>query len=261
MPYKLSLRAAPIRIAATALREAVRTRFWLIYGLILLLAFCTALFVSQLVLTDSQRSLIVTCAALLRPLAATQLILHIAASINREAQEKGLDMMLAAGIRPARVVAGRLIGYGLMSFFMALAAGLLLFSLGARQALGLWVVGLTGELWLLAGFTLAAALSLRQVVGAALAAGFFYLIGHTLDAMLLLALHPVAGDLGPLHSAALWPFQAVSWLLPRFDLFGSADWLVGLRSGELAPILAQTAIYLVLLFALATLDLQRDHER
>jgi hypothetical protein len=261
MSHKLSFMSPLAIIIGTVLRESLRTRFWLVYGLILLISFSTALFISQLTLTDSQRSLIITFATLIRPLAAAQLILHVAASTNRETHEKGLDMILAAGISPAILVAGRLLGFCLMGMIMALAAGLLLLGLDARHELAIWVVGLAGEQALLAGFAFAAALSLRQVVGGVLAAVFLYLLGHNLSALLLLADHPVAGDLGTLHSVALWPFKALSWLIPRFDLFGSADWLAGLRSGQLLPILAQTAIYLVLLFALSAIDLTRNRER
>jgi hypothetical protein len=247
-------------IARTALRESLRTRFWLIYALAIAIGLGAALFMGALALTDPARARIITLAALIRPLLAAQLILHIAASLTREAQEKGLDMILSAGVPAPIVVAGRLLGYGLMAAGMALGAGFVLLALDARLELGIWIIGLACELALIAAFTVACAVALRQVSSSALAASIFYIFGHSLSAILLLARHPLASYAGLRPSIAVSPVELIAWLMPRFDLFGSADWLAGLRSGQLSPVLIQTAIYLLLLFAMASLDLKRNRE-
>jgi hypothetical protein len=245
-------------IARTALRESLRTRFWLVYILMILIGLGTAIFIGQLTLADTDHTRIVTFAALIRPLLAAQLVLHIAASTSREAQEKGLDMILAAGISAPTLVAGRLLGYGLIAALMALAVGLVLVALGAHPQLMIWCAGLTCELTLIAAFTLASSIVLRQIASSALAAGIFYLLGHSLGAILLLARHPLADNGHATFSHS--PIEFIAWLMPRLDLFGSADWLAGLRTGVWLPIFIQTGIYLLLLFAIATLDLKRNRE-
>jgi hypothetical protein len=252
--------SAILTIARAVWRECLHSRFWLIYGLILVLSTGAALFIGQLVLTDPARTRITILAAMLKALLAAQLILHVAAAVNRETEEKGRDMILAAGLPAPVFIAGRLLGYALAAAIMALGAGLLLLASGARTQLLNWIVGLGCELSLLAAFTLAAALALRQVASAALAAGIFFLLGHSLDKLLLLARHPLAAYSGQADSAVRWPLEAIACLMPRLDLFGSADWLVGLGAGRLMPILSQSAIYLILLFAIAALDLNRNRE-
>lgn len=253
--------SAALTIARAMWRESLHSRFWLIYGLVMALSMGAALFIGQLVLTDPGRTRIIILAAMLRALLAAVVILHVAAAVNRETEEQGRDMLLAAGLPAPLLIAGRLLGYGLAAAIMAVGAGLLLMANGAGRQLFVWVVGLGCELSLLAAFSLAAALALRQVTSAALAAGIFFLLGHSLGNILLLARSPLAGYAGAGGTAVRWPVEAIAWLMPRLDLFGSADWLVGLTSGRLSPILGQTAIYLALLFAIAALDLLRRHEQ
>ena len=251
---------AILTISRAVWRESLHSRFWLIYGVVMALSMGAAQFIGQLVLTDSGRTHIIILAAMLKALLAAQVILHVTAAVNRETEEKGRDMILAAGLPAPLLIAGRLLGYGLAAAIMALGAGLLLMANGANRQLLTWVVGLGCELSLLAAFSLAAALALRQVTSAALAAGIFFLLGHSLGNILLLARHPLAGYAGAGGAAVRWPLESIAWLMPRLDLFGSADWLVGLGSGRLTSILSQTAIYLALLFAIATLDLKRNRE-
>jgi hypothetical protein len=251
--------SAILTIARATWRESVHTRFWLIYAVAMALSVGAAVFIGQLVLTDPARTRIVVLAAMLRVLLAAQVILHVATAVNRETEERGRDMILAAGLPAPVLVVGRLAGHVLAAAIMATGAGLLVLANGADRQLLVWIVGLGCELSLLAAFTLAAALALRQVTSAALAAGIFFLLGHSLGNILLLARSPLAGYAGA-ATAVRWPLEAIAWLMPRLDLFGSADWLVGLTSGRLSPMLGQTAIYLALLFAIAALDLLRRHE-
>lgn len=252
--------SAILTIVRAVWLESLHSRFWLIYGLALALSIGAALLIGQLVLTDVARTHVIVLAAVLRPLLAAQLILHVASASNRETEEGGRDMILASGLSAPLLVAGRLLGFGLTAALMALGAGLLLMASGASHQLFVWVVGLGCELSLLGAFTLAAALALRQVTSAALAASTFFVLGHSLGNMLLLARHPLAAYSSQGDSAIRWPLETIAWLMPRLDLFGSADWLVGLSSGKLLPILIQTAVYLALLFAIAALDLNRNRE-
>jgi hypothetical protein len=247
-------------IARTVLLESLRTRFWPIYGLLLLSCLAAATFMGQLAIADVERIRIITLAAFSRPLLASLLILHIAAAITRETQEKGLDMILAAGLSAPSLIIGRLIGYTLLTVMMAAGTGLVLLTLGAKVQLINWTIGLACELSILAAFTLAVSIVLHQVASSALAAAFFYLLGHSLGAILLLARHPMANYSSHAESATQLPIESIAWLMPRFDLFGSADWLVGLRTGQLTPVFIQTVIYLLLLFAIATVDLKRNRE-
>jgi hypothetical protein len=170
------------------------------------------------------------------------------------------DLLLAAGLPVPRLILGRLLGYGLIAMLMGLGAGLVLMFPGARPQLLNWVIGLVCELSLLAALTLAVSVAFRQVASSALAAGAFYVLGHSLGAILLMARHPLVGLSGTVASPVHWPVEAIAWLIPRLDLFGSADWLVGLRLGQVLPVLAQTAVYLFVLFAVTALDLKRKRE-
>ncbi|MGA9993325.1 MAG: hypothetical protein WBP86_13450, partial [Thiobacillaceae bacterium] len=158
--------SAALTIARAMWRESLHGRFWLIYGVVMALSTGAAVFISQLVLTDSDRTRIIILAAMLRALLAVQVILHVAAAVNRETEEQGRDMVLAAGLPAPLLIAGRLLGYGVGAVIMAVGAGLLLMANGAGRQLFVWAVGLGCELSLLAAFTLAAALAMRQVTSA-----------------------------------------------------------------------------------------------
>lgn len=251
---------AIVIIARTVLQESLRTRLWLVYSLVLLVCLGAAWFAGQLTLTDSERTRIIVLATLLRPLLAAQLVLHIAAAVHREVQERGLDMLLAAGLPVHRLILGRLLGYSLMAAMMGLGAGVALFAMGAQPELLNWVIGLVCELSLLAALSLAVSIAFRQVASSALATAAFYVLGHSLGAILLMARHPLASPGSADAFPVQWPVEAIAWLIPRLDLFGSADWLAGLRPGHLLPVLLQTMIYLFVLFAVTALDLKRKRE-
>ena len=251
---------AALVIARYVLREGRRAH---LPALALLLAAITAagaVFVGSLAPIDGERARWVTAAAFLRPLGAILLILHVAAITVAEMREQRLAMLLACGTGRAPLLLGKALGILAWAALFALGAGATLALLGARANLAAWTLGLYAQLALLGLFTLAAALALRRVTPAALAALAFYFLAESLTPLQLMA--AAASARSPWNSLADQIVAAVAWVLPRFAEFGSGDWL-----GETAPhwsevgrALGQGLIYAVLLYAVAIVDLFRRED-
>jgi hypothetical protein len=89
----------------------------------------------------------------------------------------------------------------------------------------------------------------------------FYLLSRSIEAMQLMARNPIV-------SSDTWSqriieqfIDGMAFLLPDFARFTSSEWLVYHTGGwqEVAPIAAQTLVYLALLAGAALFDLYRKN--
>ena len=251
---------AALVITRYVLLEGSRARLPALALLLAAVAAAAAVFVGGLAPIDGERARLVTAAALLRPLASMLLILHVAAMSVAEMREQRLAMLLACGTGRAVLLLGKALGILAWAALFALGAGTTLGLLGARANLLPWTLGLFGQLALLGLFTLAAALALRRVTPAALAALAFYFLAQSLSALQLMA--AAASARSPWNGLADQVVAAVAWALPRFAEFGSGDWLGASAShwNSVGRALGQSVIYALLLYAVAAVDLYRRED-
>jgi ABC-type transport system involved in multi-copper enzyme maturation permease subunit len=245
-------------IARYTLLEALRNRLIWLLALAALAGVGLSGFLNELALTESREIQAALLAALLRLSGVFLIATFVVTSLVREANDKGLDMLLALPIPRAAYLLGKLAGFGALALLPALLFGALLLFLAPPAQAALWAVSLLCELWIVAAFSLLCALSLHQAMPALAAVGGFYLLARSTGALQLLG-----------HSASMSYAQQViatgidliAALLPRLDQFTRTDWLI-YQSGDLhalLAVLAQSAIYIALLTMAALFDLYRKN--
>src|SRR5262245_28212845 len=110
-------------IARFTLLEAVRTRLTWVVLAIMGLLFLGSLFVQHISITETGRMQTGFLAAALRLACVFVLSLHVAASMVREFNDKGVELLLALDLPRAGYYLGRFVGFAVIAAALALAAG------------------------------------------------------------------------------------------------------------------------------------------
>ncbi|ATQ77509.1 hypothetical protein CR152_25660 [Massilia violaceinigra] len=235
-------------IALYTVLEALRNRIAWVLGGLAVGAVALGGFVGQLALTESAALQAALLAALLRVCCVLLVAGFVATSVVREAADKGQELLLALAIPRAAYVLGKLAGFGLVALLPALLFGVMALMLAPAAWCAAWAVSLWCELWIVAAFCLLCVLTLGQVMAALAATLAFYLLARAIG-----SLQAMAQDAAQLPRMAI---DALAAVLPHLDQFTRSEWLV-YGGAQLAPLLAQSAIYVTLLGAAALFDFYR----
>ena len=203
-------------------------------------------FSARLALTEAAQLRVGTTAAVARVGIVATLMVFTVSSVVRERQDGYWRLLFARPLPRRDYILGKLLALATLGAAAAQGAGLLAAVQGSAPAALAWALLLWAEAVLACLFALACALSLQHVLPALFASALFYLAARSSGALLALA----ANADSPVTA---W----LARLLPRFDLFARADWLI---YPELLPpgwLALQAAVYGVLLLALAVADLNR----
>lgn len=247
-------------IAFYTLLEALRNRLMWLIVLAAMAGIGLSGFLQELAITESRQVQVALLAALLRFAAVFLLATFVVTSMARELNDKGLELVLALPLPRAGYVLGKLAGFAALALVPALLFGGLIAIFSPIGQTALWTVSLVGELWMVAAFSLLCVFTLSQVMAALSAVMGFYLLARSITALQLIGQGSIS-DSSLSQQIINFTINAIATLLPRFDEFTRTDWLV-YHSGNwatLAPLLAQTAIYLTLLTGAALFDLYRKN--
>jgi len=248
-------------IARYTLLEALRNRLlWLALMLVAAgLAFTQ--FLQQVTITESVQIQAALLAALLRIGAAFILAAYVVTSMVREFNDKVMELILSRPLRRSSYFLGKLAGYAAVALALALISGLplLLFAPAARVAL--WSLSLACELLLVTAFALFCVFSLTQVMSALAAVTCFYLLSRSISALQIMAAHPLTDALSAGQKVVNFVIDAIAFVLPGMDRMTQTGWLIyaAPTAAEFAQLLAQTAVYALLLCGAALFDLQRKN--
>ncbi len=243
MPHPLTT------IAWYTLLEARRNRFVLLLALLALAALGVAAFAGQLALSESRQIQVALAAALARTGAVLLVCAFVIASLQREASDKGQQLLLALPLSRSVYVIGKMAGFGLLAALPVLLFGTAALLTADMAAALVWSASLLCELWLMVAFSMLCALGVSQLVPALAASVGFYVLARAIGSLQAMA------DGGAAGTAA----GAIAALVPHLDRFTQSAWLVYGDAGmaQLAPVLIQTAVYVPLLAAMAVFDLYR----
>jgi ABC-type transport system involved in multi-copper enzyme maturation permease subunit len=243
------MRQTIFAIAGATLLEARRTRLWWVLAALGAVALAGSAFVRELALTESAQLQAAMLAVMLRLGAVALVAGFVVASMVREANDKGDQMLLALPIPRAAYLLAKLLGFALVALAPALVAGALAALLAPADQALLWALSLLCELWIVAAFSLLCAISVAHLLPALAASAAFYLLARSLASLQLLGHASPASRL----------LDAIGFLLPNLGVFARTEWLLYHTGGlaDLLPVLAQTTLYVVLLTALALCDLYR----
>ena len=245
-------------LARLVLLEARRSALPWLAGAGIACALVLAAFLSAVALTEGRELRLAVVAALLRACAAFLVAVHVAASVQREIDDKGLEQMLSLPLPRALQYLGRLAGFAACGAVLALVFAAPLALWAAPAPLAAWTVSLALECALVAATALFFSMGLGQVVGAISATAALYLLGRSMAAIQAIASGPL-GDESLAGRLAAHLLDALAFVLPRLDAVTRTDWLLyGVPPGAAwAWALAGLAAYGLLVAAAGLFDFYR----
>jgi ABC-type transport system involved in multi-copper enzyme maturation permease subunit len=251
---------AAVTIARYTLLEALRNRLLWLLLVMALGAVGISGFLNELALTESRQLQAALLGAVLRLAAVFLIATFVVTSMVREANDKGLELLMALPLPRAVYLFGKLAGFAALAVLPAVLFGALgLFFTPPAQA-ALWSLSLLCECWIVAAFSLLCMLTLNQVLPALAAALSFYLLARVIGTLQLLGHGATVTQSAGQHALGAG-IDALALLLPHLDQFTRSEWLVYHNGGvaDLAAIAAQTAIYVALMAAASLFDLYRKN--
>jgi ABC-type transport system involved in multi-copper enzyme maturation permease subunit len=248
-------------IARYTLLEALRNRLlWL--ALILVVAgLAFTQFLERVAITESNQIQAALLAALVRVGAVFMLASFVVTSMVREFNDKVLELLISRPLRRSSYFLGKLAGYAAVALVLALIFSLPLALFATVPRVALWGLSLACELLIVTAFALFCVLSLTQVMSALAAVAGFYLLSRSISALQIMAANPLPDDPGAGPQLVNFIIDAIALLLPDLDRMTQTGWLIysAPPAAELVRLLAQTAVYVLLLCGAALFDLQRKN--
>lgn len=252
-----------LAIARYTALEALRTRYvWLVLALVGA-GMTVATFTGDLAITETEQTQVAITAAILRFAAVLLVMLFVTTSVQRDFSDKSVELMLSMPLPRSGYYLGKLAGYALVAAFTAVPiCGLLMFFSPGTAGL-VWGLSLVLELLLVCAVSLlfAFAFAFGQVTMAISATLLFYLLGRSIAAIQLMAHGPLTDQAQTSQQLMTRLVDGLSYLLPDLDRFSPSAWLVypADAGNQLGSLAVQTAIYVVLISAVALFDLNRKN--
>ena len=221
-------------------------------------ALALAGFLSQVALTEGRELQLAVLAALLRACAVFLVAVQVSASVVREINDKGLELMLSLPLGRATHYLGRLAGFAVLAAALALVFALPLLAWASPGAVALWAVSLALEGTLVAAAALFFAITLAQPVAAIATTAGLYLLARAMAGIQAIAAGPLV-EPTLANQAARFCVEGVALLLPRLDAVTRSEWLVygAPDAAAFAAAMAGLAIYIALLAAAGLFDFHR----
>jgi ABC-type transport system involved in multi-copper enzyme maturation permease subunit len=239
--------------------EALRTRVPGTALLALVLLVCASLFIRELAVFEATRFQTGFYAAAARLVAVFLTSVYILASITREFNDKGLEVVLALDVPRTHYICGKLAGFMVVAVFIAIIISLPLWALVPAGAACAWTVSLTVELAVIAALSLFCVVTFSHLLPAAGFVAAFYLLARSITAMRLMGAHPISGEGTPSQQITAALVEGLGYLLPALDQWTATAWLVDATPdpGQLLGIFFQGLVYLTLLTAATLFDFHR----
>lgn len=253
--------SAMLAIARYTALEALRTRYvWLVLALVGA-GMAIASFTGDLAITETAQTQAAITTAIVRFAAVVLVMLFVTTSVQRDFSDKSVELMLSLPLPRSGYYLGKLAGYALVAVLTAIPlCGLALFLVPHAASL-VWGASLVLELLLVCAVSLLFAFAFGQVTAAISATLLFYLLGRSIAAIQLMAHGPLS-EQGVISQRLMSGLvDGLAYLLPDLDRFSQSAWLL-YPSGAMSvlqPLLVQTAIYVVLISAVALFDLNRKN--
>ena len=252
----------PVRaIAYYTLLEARRNHLLWVVVLTIFAAVGLAGFLGQVAITETQHIQAAFLGAFLRWAAIFIVGLTVITGMVREFNDKGFELVLSLPLPRAGYLLGKLGGYAAVALLVALCMTLPLLLVVPPDQATLWGVSLACELLLVCALSLLCILTLKQTLPAFAVVAAFYLLARSISAIQLMGQGALVDSSSWSQQTMTFLVNAIALMLPNLDRFTATDWLVyhsGLP-GSLAPIFAQSLIYLVLLTGAGLFDLYRKN--
>jgi len=215
-----------VHIARYTILEAYRSKVFTTTLLISLCILAISFFIQELAITDSLRFQVTFFAGFSRLSAMFIVSLYILLAIHREFNDKGLDLLLALALPRWSLIAGKLLGFFTLSFFITLLFCAPLYFMTSALAALAWSFSLLLELLLISTLSLFCAVTCNQFLPATALVLGYYFLARNMNAIELMSLHAITAA----DSSWLWLTQLLvkllTYVVPALDLWTSSSWLV-----------------------------------
>ncbi len=250
-----------LSIARYTMLEARRNRLLLLALILVAAGLAFTQFLQQLAIAESNQIQAALLAALLRFGAVFMLASFVITSMVREFNDKVIELILARPIPRGSYFFGKLAGFAMVALALALLFSLPLALFAPAPRVALWGLSLACELLIVTAVSLFCVLSLTQLVSALAAVTGFYLLARSIGALQVIAANPLSDNSVLSQQFMNLAVDAIAFLLPALDRMTQTGWLIysAPTAAEFAELLAQTAVYLLLLCGAALFDLQRKN--
>jgi len=248
-------------IARYTALEALRTKLPMVAAVVIGALFGASFFVREIAITDSARFQTAFYAATVRFATVFLAALHVIASVSREFQDKGLEMILALDLPRTHYILGRLGGFLLVAAALAAAAAFPLLVSSGWEAAAQWGVSLALELAVIVALSLFCVVTFSQLMPAASFVIAFYILARAITAIRLISANPVAGGDALSHQAMSWLVETLALVMPALDQWTRTAWLVDQTAPwtALGGLVVHGALFVALLTAAAVFDLSRKN--
>lgn len=248
-------------IARYTLLEALRTRLPQLLAAVIVLLGAASLFVHEIAITESTRMQVGIYASSMRLASIFIAGLYVLASVTREFNDKGLDVVLALDLPRSHYILGKLGGFLVVGIGLAAAASLPLALAVPLEAVFKWAVSLALELGIVIALALFCTVTFRQLIAAASFVVAFYLLARTLTAIRLMSAHPLTGADSPGHHVLRLLAEGLALVVPALDRWTQTGWLINQQANwlDIGALLWQSVIYIAFLTAAAMFDFYRKN--
>jgi ABC-type transport system involved in multi-copper enzyme maturation permease subunit len=187
--------------------------------------------------------------------------LYVIASISREFQDKGLELVLALDLARSEYLLGKLLAFLCIALALSIAVGVPLFGMTGAEPAAQWTISLAMELAVVVALSLFCVITFNQIMPAASLVIAFYLLARAITAIRLISAHPVVGTDALSQRFMNGLVEAIALVIPGLELWTRTTWLVDRPAdwGAVAAIVGHAALFVVVLAAAAVFDFYRKN--
>jgi ABC-type transport system involved in multi-copper enzyme maturation permease subunit len=250
-----------VTIARFSVLEALRTRLPLLTAILVCVLLGASFFVREIAITESARFQTAFYAATIRYATVFVVTLYVIASVSREFQDKGLELVLALDLARAQYVLGKLLGFLAIAAALSLAVAVPLFALAGIEPAAQWAISLAIELAVIVALSLFCVITFNQLMPAASVVIAFYLLARAIIAIRLISANPIAGADALSHQFISRLVEGIALVIPGLELWTRTTWLVDhpAQWSALAAITGHGVLFVIVLAAAAVFDLYRKN--
>ena len=220
MPQKL------VTIARYTFVEALRNRLFLLAVIGLVCLFGIAEFAGELAITETRQIQAALVAGVTRWFLVITCTLFVITSMVREANDKGLELMLSLPLSRASYYFGKYCGFMLLVLVIIALSAPLVLLYSSIDTLSGWLFSLLCELAIIIAASMLCLFTFSNITVAFVATLSFYVLSRTIAAIQLLSITPILESDSFSQQFMNQIVNAIAWILPDLDAFTRSDWLI-----------------------------------
>ena len=248
-------------IARYTCLETVRNRLLVLLLVAAVSIFGLVEFIGELAITETRQIQAAFMSFVLRFSAVLITALYVVSSVQREFNDKTINLIISLPAPRYCYYFGKLAGFSVLALAMSVLACLpVLLYADPLQSL-LWSSSLFLELLIVIALCLFFIITLENMPLTLTAVAAFYLLSRSISTIILIGKSPLLETTDLSQHFINYVLGCIAFILPQLEQFTRTDWLV-YGTGTLHHLgfaVLQALIYLVLLSAVALFDLYRKN--